>query len=147
MTCSWKELIQHGLDFVFFRQWTVMDGIVYNVTAFLKDHPGGSSIVLPHLGTDITEVFQDEDYHVHRSAFPGQKRLDDWTLACTLDCSSVMCIPSPQKLGCTWRTSECVGEISRMHAHYNFVALSLILIFRNKVDMSTHASANAALHL
>jgi cytochrome b involved in lipid metabolism len=47
-----------------------MAGVVYNVTAFLKDHPGGSSIVLPHLGTDISEVFEDEDYHVHRSDFP-----------------------------------------------------------------------------
>ena len=45
-----------------------MEGAVYNVTPFLKDHPGGSSIVLPHLGTDMSEVFKDEDYHVHRCA-------------------------------------------------------------------------------
>jgi cytochrome b involved in lipid metabolism len=36
--------------------WVVMDGEVFDVTKFLNEHPGGSTIVLPHLGSDIREV-------------------------------------------------------------------------------------------
>ena len=41
---------------------------VYDVSKFLKEHPGGSSIVIPHLGTDISDIFVDEDMHVHSKA-------------------------------------------------------------------------------
>ena len=39
--------------------WVVIDGEVFDVSKFLNEHPGGSSIVLPHLGTDIKEVGLD----------------------------------------------------------------------------------------
>lgn len=41
---------------------------VYDVSKFLKEHPGGSTIILPHLGTEINEILDDEDMHVHSKA-------------------------------------------------------------------------------
>jgi len=41
---------------------------VYDVSKFLKEHPGGSSIVLPHLGSDIGKIFMDADMHEHSKA-------------------------------------------------------------------------------
>ncbi|EGG23714.1 Fatty acid hydroxylase [Cavenderia fasciculata] len=45
--------------------WVSMDGNVYNVTDFMGDHPGGSEIVEPYLGKDISPVFLDERVHEH----------------------------------------------------------------------------------
>mmetsp|Transcript_14593 Transcript_14593/g.29194 ORF Transcript_14593/g.29194 Transcript_14593/m.29194 type:complete len:352 (+) Transcript_14593:248-1303(+) len=59
---EWDEIRKHNKDG---DAWVVKDGQVYDVSKFLREHPGGSTIVLPHLGTDIGEVFEDEDRHVH----------------------------------------------------------------------------------
>mmetsp|Transcript_33291 Transcript_33291/g.77927 ORF Transcript_33291/g.77927 Transcript_33291/m.77927 type:complete len:361 (-) Transcript_33291:345-1427(-) len=59
---SWEEIQKHDSES---DAWVVMEGKVFNVTKFLNDHPGGSSIVLGHLGKDIGEVWNDEDYHSH----------------------------------------------------------------------------------
>jgi alkylation response protein AidB-like acyl-CoA dehydrogenase/predicted heme/steroid binding protein len=39
--------------------WVVVDGVVYDVTKFLKAHPGGKSILLAYAGKDITNEFYD----------------------------------------------------------------------------------------
>jgi 4-hydroxysphinganine ceramide fatty acyl 2-hydroxylase len=62
---EWEEIRRHDKDG---DAWVVLRGGVYNVSNFLKDHPGGGSIVMPHLGGDIEEVFADEDYHEHSKA-------------------------------------------------------------------------------
>lgn len=59
---TWEEIKKHNKEN---DAWVVMDGAVFNVSAFMRDHPGGSSIVLPHLGGDIGDVFEDDDIHVH----------------------------------------------------------------------------------
>ena len=35
--------------------WLGIDGLVYDVTKFLDDHPGGPEIVLEHAGKDATQ--------------------------------------------------------------------------------------------
>ncbi|KAK4052691.1 hypothetical protein OIV83_001978 [Microbotryomycetes sp. JL201] len=37
--------------------WVVIDGEVWDVTAFLKDHPGGAQLILEHAGKDVTNLF------------------------------------------------------------------------------------------
>lgn len=37
--------------------WIVVDGVVYDVTRFLYEHPGGARTLLPWLGRDATEAF------------------------------------------------------------------------------------------
>jgi len=59
---NWQEIKKHDQEK---DAWVVKDGKVYDVSKFLQEHPGGSSIVVPHLGQDIAEVFEDEDYHEH----------------------------------------------------------------------------------
>ena len=39
--------------------WIAVRGGVYDVTAFLNDHPGGAGIIVPNAGTDATEAFED----------------------------------------------------------------------------------------
>ncbi|EGW35551.1 uncharacterized protein SPAPADRAFT_58779 [Spathaspora passalidarum NRRL Y-27907] len=38
---------------------------VYNVSTFVKEHPGGASIVYPYAGKDITAIMKDIESHEH----------------------------------------------------------------------------------
>src|ERR1043166_1482154 len=38
--------------------YVAFDGLVYDVTEFLRRHPGGRSILVPALGTDITDTLE-----------------------------------------------------------------------------------------
>ena len=38
-----------------------MDGLVYEITYYLKIHPGGRDILLNHIGTDASQSFHK--YH------------------------------------------------------------------------------------
>ncbi|KAI9248754.1 hypothetical protein BY458DRAFT_464804 [Sporodiniella umbellata] len=48
--------------------WVIVQNKVYDVTSFLKDHPGGSEFILKFAGIDITEVLNDSNFHVHSEA-------------------------------------------------------------------------------
>jgi cytochrome b involved in lipid metabolism len=39
--------------------WIIINGKVYNVSAFLSEHPGGPEIILDQAGKDATEDFED----------------------------------------------------------------------------------------
>ncbi|XP_065343642.1 cytochrome b5 [Cloeon dipterum] len=39
--------------------WLVIDNGVYDVTAFLNEHPGGEEVLLEQAGRDATESFED----------------------------------------------------------------------------------------
>ena len=41
--------------------WVIINDNVYDVTEFLKKHPGGAKIILAHAGRDATEAF--ESFH------------------------------------------------------------------------------------
>jgi len=41
--------------------WLVVAGRVYDVTAYLRQHPGGSRTILPWCGRESTEAFATED--------------------------------------------------------------------------------------
>lgn len=47
--------------------WLIYGSKVYDVTAYLEEHPGGEEVILDCLGTDATEAFDDighsEDAH------------------------------------------------------------------------------------
>jgi fatty acid desaturase/predicted heme/steroid binding protein len=47
--------------------YVVYEGLVYDITGFLRRHPGGKSILLAALGTDVTETLDSfHDVHVSR---------------------------------------------------------------------------------
>jgi cytochrome b involved in lipid metabolism len=39
--------------------WIVISGIVYNVTSWMDDHPGGDDILLENGGKDATDAFDE----------------------------------------------------------------------------------------
>jgi len=45
--------------------WMVVDNEVYNVSSFLKMHPGGRDIMLNYLGKDVTQQFKTDEFHSH----------------------------------------------------------------------------------
>ena len=38
-------------------QWTVIDGVVYDITFYIDDHPGGRKKILRGVGKDSSEMF------------------------------------------------------------------------------------------
>lgn len=45
--------------------WVTRGGKVYDVTAFLPDHPGGDDFILKYAGQDIEKVMNDSEEHEH----------------------------------------------------------------------------------
>ena len=45
--------------------WLAIDGVVYDVTPFMDDHPGGGDIMLSAAGKDGTDDFEDVGHSPH----------------------------------------------------------------------------------
>lgn len=45
--------------------WVTFKGKVYDVTAFVSDHPGGDNLILENAGTDVENTMKDTDSHDH----------------------------------------------------------------------------------
>jgi linoleoyl-CoA desaturase len=55
--------------------FVVYDGFVYDITEFLRFHPGGKSILVPALGTDITDTLESfHEQYVSRLLRSGEHR-------------------------------------------------------------------------
>ena len=48
--------------------WVIYNGFVYDITIFLEKHPGGAELILDKGGKDISDLFDDENFHKHSSA-------------------------------------------------------------------------------
>ncbi|KAI5996501.1 hypothetical protein F5J12DRAFT_854000, partial [Pisolithus orientalis] len=48
--------------------WVVLHGKVYDVTAFIPDHPGGEDFILKNAGKDVENIMKDKDLHDHSDA-------------------------------------------------------------------------------
>ncbi|KIY45038.1 oxidoreductase [Fistulina hepatica ATCC 64428] len=48
--------------------WVIRDGKIYDVTAFLADHPGGDDMILNHAGRSVGDVMRDKLEHEHSDA-------------------------------------------------------------------------------
>lgn len=51
---TWEELSQHNTEADF---WTVIDGKVFDLSGFLKQHPGGQKVLQPYAGGNATKAF------------------------------------------------------------------------------------------
>lgn len=59
---GFAELCRHS---VYDDLWLAIDGIVYDVTPFMDDHPGGGDIMLSAAGKDGTDDFEDVGHSPH----------------------------------------------------------------------------------
>ena len=51
--------------------WVIFDNVVYDVTDFIADHPGGEDLIMEYAGQDVTAIMKNKDSPVHsRSAYP-----------------------------------------------------------------------------
>ncbi|XP_013112079.1 cytochrome b5 [Stomoxys calcitrans] len=44
--------------------WIIVKGIVYDVTKFIKEHPGGEDLILEYAGKDATKAFNDVGHSI-----------------------------------------------------------------------------------
>ena len=51
---AWDEISQHNTKD---DCWVVVDGVVYDMTDFLDEHPGGKRLPVKHSGKDVTEIW------------------------------------------------------------------------------------------
>lgn len=53
--------------------FVIIDNVVYDVTPFLEDHPGGAEVLLDNAGRDASECFNDvghsDDARIWRTRF------------------------------------------------------------------------------
>jgi len=59
--------------------WLLIDGRVYDVTTYLRSHPGGSRTITPWCGKEATKAFATEDGRGEHSSSAYQL-LDDYFL-------------------------------------------------------------------
>ncbi|KAJ3830932.1 cytochrome b5-like heme/steroid binding domain-containing protein, partial [Lentinula raphanica] len=45
--------------------WISYKGRVYDISGFLRDHPGGEDVILKYAGQDVERVMKDKDEHEH----------------------------------------------------------------------------------
>ncbi|THH31000.1 hypothetical protein EUX98_g3180 [Antrodiella citrinella] len=58
--------------------WLSRNGKVYDVTAFVQDHPGGEDLILNHAGKDVGDVMKDPQEHEHSDSAYGM--LDEFLI-------------------------------------------------------------------
>lgn len=58
--------------------WLSRNGKVYDVTAFLEDHPGGEDLILKYAGKDVGEIMKDPVEHEHSES--AYEMLDDFVI-------------------------------------------------------------------
>lgn len=58
--------------------WVSRESKVYDVTAFIDDHPGGDDLILAHAGQDIGEVMKDKLEHEHSES--AYSMLDEYII-------------------------------------------------------------------
>ena len=56
---EWSEIEQHKS---MSSCWFVVDGIVYDVTEFLFEHPGGEEVLIEHGGKDAAKEFKRKGF-------------------------------------------------------------------------------------
>lgn len=59
--------------------WLLIDGRVYDVTTYLRTHPGGSRTITPWCGKEATQAFETEDGRGEHSS-TAVALLDDYLL-------------------------------------------------------------------
>ncbi|KAI0408246.1 mitochondrial cytochrome-like protein b2 [Xylaria palmicola] len=70
---SVEEVLAHqSLD----NLWLVVDDVVYDLTEFAPEHPGGASVLLRHAGRDATAAYsQVHSPSLIRSSLPASRRI------------------------------------------------------------------------
>jgi cytochrome b involved in lipid metabolism len=56
---TYAELANHSTEE---DCWVLLNGVVYDITPFLSEHPGGPNVVTNLAGDDITEAFNDQGH-------------------------------------------------------------------------------------
>lgn len=62
--------------------WIIVEDKVYDVSEFVRDHPGGAEVLLEYGGGDVTELMRDVDSHKHSAvAYSIMEKYQIGTLA------------------------------------------------------------------
>uniref|UniRef100_A0A6V7IJ84 Cytochrome b5 heme-binding domain-containing protein n=1 Tax=Bracon brevicornis TaxID=1563983 RepID=A0A6V7IJ84_9HYME len=69
-----EEVSRHNTDKDI---WLIIHGGVYDVTKFLKEHPGGEEVLLKLAGTDATTCFDDMGHTTEAIALRETYRIGD----------------------------------------------------------------------
>lgn len=65
VTYTAEEVAKHNKDT---DAWLIVNGGVYDVTEFIDEHPGGMSLVVEYLGTDVSNILSSSKIHKHSAA-------------------------------------------------------------------------------
>ncbi|EGR34326.1 succinate, putative [Ichthyophthirius multifiliis] len=71
-TIKWTELQKHSTNT---DCWILIDGIVYNVTTYLAEHPGGDDILLKYGGKDATQRFKSIGHTDYAISIRDQRKV------------------------------------------------------------------------
>jgi cytochrome b involved in lipid metabolism len=57
--------------------WVLLHGVVYDVSKYLDEHPGGPEIIQDVAGTDATEEFEDIGHSPEARELLGQMKIGE----------------------------------------------------------------------
>lgn len=75
-----REITKHELSQHNKREdiWVAVHGLVFNLTPFLDDHPGGEDVLVYKAGTDATQTFYDMGHSPEAHQLAMRIALDVW---------------------------------------------------------------------
>lgn len=65
--------------------WVIYNGGVYDITLFLQSHPGGAHILYHNLGSDVTDLMQNDTPPAHFHSPFAYKMLEKYKIGTLLD--------------------------------------------------------------
>lgn len=98
--------------------WVVIDGKVYDVTAYLDEHPGGDDVLLTATGKDAKEEFEDAGH-----SKDARDLMEEFCVG-ELDLSAAT-IPEPEVPSKKQKHKDVIQEMNNLPSQYWAVPVAI----------------------
>ncbi|KAL0117425.1 hypothetical protein PUN28_010335 [Cardiocondyla obscurior] len=111
--------------------WIVIHGVVYDVTAFHKEHPGGEEVLLQLAGQDATECFENVGHSPEAINRREIYKIGVLTNAASTDKSETTSTEIKEPTEDEWQYQEPKTEMQSWSAHFigAVVVIYAVIIF------------------
>eukprot|EP01120_Amphizonella_sp_Union-15-10_P006508 TRINITY_DN2106_c0_g11_i1.p1 TRINITY_DN2106_c0_g11~~TRINITY_DN2106_c0_g11_i1.p1 ORF type:complete len:137 (+),score=32.15 TRINITY_DN2106_c0_g11_i1:125-535(+) len=101
--------------------WVIRENLVYNVTDFLEEHPGGEDVILEYAGRDITKAFAEIGH-----SDTAIEQLKDYLVGCTDPATEKS--PTKKKKSVAVQTDVSKSGTSNASGGTNWFPISFVIL-------------------